>query len=275
MVRSDLAIANSHYTAGLIRQRYATPPGRIRVIHRGVDPTLFQRETIAPERLAALRQRWGIGEAARVILQAARLTAWKGQHVLIAAAADLVRAGHLGDAVVILAGDDQGRAGYRQQLEAQIAAAGLGDRVRLVGHVDDIAAAFALAHVAVVASIEPEAFGRTAVEAEALGCPVIATDIGAPRETVLAAPATPEAAITGWLVPPGDVPTLAASLAAALTLGDTAREAMGARARQHVLAGFTLAAMKRATLAVYDELLGTDLARRFDRAEPASPPRTT
>src|SRR5207244_1649807 len=120
---------------------------------------------------------------------AARLTRWKGQVVLIDALAKVKALLDTHDAVLVLAGDAQGREGYLKELQAQIEALGLSGRVRLVGHVEDIAAAYLAAHVTVVASIEPEAFGRSAIEAGVLACPVIATNIGAPPETVIAQPA--------------------------------------------------------------------------------------
>ena len=93
MARGDATIANSHYTARLIADRYGTPPERLVVIHRGVDTARFDPERIAPERVAALRQAWGVEAGQRVILQAARLTRWKGQSVLIEAAARLLARG--------------------------------------------------------------------------------------------------------------------------------------------------------------------------------------
>ena len=151
--------------------------------------------------------------------------------MLIDAAARLKAAGKLEGAVVVLAGDAQGRDAYVQALHDQVAQAGLEPHVRFVGHVEDIAAAYLAAHVTVVASTEPEAFGRAAIEAAAMGCPVIATAIGAPPETVLAEPAVPEDAITGWLVPPGDAGALAERLAGALALAAAERAAIGASAR--------------------------------------------
>jgi glycosyltransferase involved in cell wall biosynthesis len=269
MARGDVVIANSRYTADLIAQRYGTPRGRLEAIHRGVDCRQFDPETIAPERVSALRARWGVDPAARIILHAARLTAWKGQGVLIDAAAKLKSAGQLGDAIVVAAGDAQGRHAYLQSLRTQVAQAGLQHQIRFVGHVDDMAAAYLAAHVTVVASTEPEAFGRATIEAAAMGSPVIATAIGAPPETVLAEPAVGRDAITGWLVPPGDAPALAERLAVALALHSAARAAMAGRARAHVLAQFTVEAMQRRTLAVYDRLLGTLLERRFAEARPA------
>ena len=220
-----------------------------------------------------------MGPGEPVILLAARLTGWKGQTALIAATAKLQAMGRLGSAAVVLAGDAQGRTAYVRMLEDQIDRLGLKGRVRLVGHVEDVAAAFAAAHVTVVASTEPEAFGRTAIEAAAVGCPVIATDIGAPPETVLAEPAVAANAITGWLVPPGDADALAARLADALALAPAARRDLGQRARRHILGTYTVEAMQRRTLAVYDRLLGTALEHRFGerlaQRFPAAGPRQT
>jgi len=279
MARGDVVIANSRYTARLIAERYATPGARIEVIARGVDVRKFDPESIAQARVAALRDRWGVGPGEPVILLAARLTGWKGQTALIAATAKLQAMGRLSSAAVVLAGDAQGRTAYVRMLEDQIDRLGLKGRVRLVGHVEDVAAAFAAAHVTVVASTEPEAFGRTAIEAAAVGCPVIATDIGAPPETVLAEPAVAANAITGWLVPPGDADALAARLADALALAPAARRDLGQRARRHILGTYTVEAMQRRTLAVYDRLLGTALEHRFGQRLaqrfPAAGPRQT
>ena len=260
MARGDVIIANSNYTSRLIQQRYGTAPTRIRVIHRGVDVAAFNPDRISAERLTAMRLRLGVATSERIILQAARLTSWKGQSVLIDAAALLHKAGALGNAVVILAGDAQGRDAYAAELKGQIARLGLDGRVRLAGHVDDIPAALHLAHVAVIASTEPEAFGRSVTEAGAMACPAIATDIGAPPETVLAVPTVAAGSTTGWLVPPGNANALADRLAAALAMSEADRANSGARARQHVLEHFSLTAMKLATLRVYDEILGAQLA---------------
>src|SRR6201999_3128292 len=102
MARGDVVIANSHYTAGLIAARYGTPAERVEVIHRGVDAAAFDPARIAPERVAALRRSWGVAPGQRVILQAARLTRWKGQGVLIDAAARLKAEGRLPEAAVVL-----------------------------------------------------------------------------------------------------------------------------------------------------------------------------
>jgi glycosyltransferase involved in cell wall biosynthesis len=263
MARGDVVIANSQYTADLIRRRYHTPASRIASIHRGIDPDHFDPLRVAPERVAALRRRWGVGGEERIILHAARLTSWKGQGLLIDAAGRLAAAGCLAGVQVVCAGDAQGRGDYARELQRQIDAGGLGKSVRLVGHEDDMPAAYLAAHVTVVASTKAEAFGRAAIEAAAMGCPVIAGNLGAPPETILAEPAVAPGAATGWLVPPGDATALAARLGEALSHSAAARKEMGRRARRHALSHFTVNEMQRRTLAVYDRLLGSTLEQRF------------
>lgn len=255
MARGDVVIANSEWTGRLVAARHPFAAGRIVAIPRGSDLTGLRPESVAPERIAALRAAWKVPAGARVVLQVARLTGWKGQKVLIEALARLDRAGHT-DLVAVLAGDAQGRDDYAAALKAQAAAAaGLGDRVLLVGHCSDVPAALRLADVVAVASTEPEAFGRAAVEAQAAGVPLVATDLGAVSETVLAPPEVPEAARTGWRVPPDDADALAAGIASALALGEGARSALAARAWEHVASRFSLAQMTDATLHIYDTLL--------------------
>lgn len=268
MTRGRLVIANSHYTADVIRASQRTPEDRIRVIHRGVDLRRFDPGQVPEERLRALRRAWRIGPDQRVVLHAARLSPRKGQRTVIEAARKLADAGTLGGGVIILAGDPQGRQDYRSELQSLIEASGLAERVRLVGHCSDMAAACRLAHVALVASVEPEGFGRTSVEAQAMGCPVIVTDTGATPETVLVAPNVAPDERTGWVVSPGDAAGLAQAMAEALTLATAARDALGRRARRHVQAHFALTRMQAATLAVYDEVLGTRLAAAFPGTSP-------
>lgn len=274
MARADRVIANSEYTAELIRTRYGTPDERLTVIHRGVDGAVFDPAVIEARRIEDMRARWGLKPGERAILHAARLTPWKGQAVVIEAAKRLRDAGKHANWVVIFAGDDQGRVEYSDSLEANIMQATLGGQVRAVGHVNDMPAAFAASYLAVVASTEPEAFGRAATEAMIMGCPVIATRIGAPPETVLATPKVASGDATGWLVPPGDAAALAAAIDEALSMPEADRRAMGTRARDHVLRSFSLSKMKQETLQVYDGLLKTDLAAKYkaNSAQSVTPP---
>lgn len=263
MAKGDTVIANSRYTKRLIEERYGTPSDRIRVIYRGVDGTAFDPAAISDERKAALRTRLRAAADTRVIIQPARLTNWKGQSTVIEAARLLEQQGRLGNSLIVLAGDAQGRDSYLERLEREITHARLAGKVILPGHMDDIPAALAIAHLAIVASIEPEAFGRVATEAQAMGCPVIATNIGAPPETVAAVPAVEARDTTGWLVPPGDADKLAAAMDEALSLSPEARAALGTRARARAIGQFSLDSMRRDTLDVYDRLLGTRLAAAY------------
>lgn len=259
MARGDAVIANSHYTAGIVRQRHGTPDARLTVIHRGVDLARFSPEAVSRARIAGLRARWGVGETARLVVLAARLTRWKGQLATIGAASLVLAQPELADVVFILAGDDQGRRGYRDELAARIEALGLSGRVLLTGHCDDMPAAFGAATLALVPSIEPEAFGRTSVEAQAMGCPVIVNDIGALPETIDAG------APTGWTAQPGDEADLARTIAAALSLGPDRLDAIGRTARHHAATGFSKAMLQGRTLEVYDKLLGSSLAQALDQ----------
>ena len=244
MARGDRVIAISHFIAELIRARHGVEEARLRIIPRGVDLRRFDPALVSPARLAALRAAWGVAEGQPIIMLPARVTRWKGQMVLVEAMAQLP-----GDALALLVGDAAERPAFQAELQARIAGLGLQDRVRLVGHATDMPAALMLADVVVHASTDAEAFGRTVIEAQAMARPVIASDLGAPRETVAEG-------ITGWRTPPGDAAALAAALSRALAMTDSERAALGARARAAVLSGYTTAAMQAATMATYRELLG-------------------
>lgn len=264
MARGRVVIANSRFTANLIQERHGTPKDRIRVIHRGVDLQQFDPEHVSADRVSKLRKEWGVRENEKIVLHAARLTGWKGQRDVIDAAARVLAGDSERKAVFVLAGDAQGRDAYVAGLERQIAAHGLEGQVRLVGHCSDMAAAFAAAHVTLVASTEPEAFGRTSAEAQAMGCPVIVTRQGASPETLLTAGRDGADKATGWVVPVGAPKALANAIAEALTLSERERREMATRARAHIHETFSSERMKRETLAVYDECLRSALVAAFD-----------
>jgi glycosyltransferase involved in cell wall biosynthesis len=244
MARGERVIAASRFIAGLIVERHAIDPARIRVIPRGVDPAVFDPGSVSDDRVVRLARAWRLPVGAQVVLLPGRLTGWKGQTVLISALARLQRR----DVCCVLVGSDQGRKRHASDLLRQANALGVADRLHVAGECDDMPAALTLADVVVHASTEPEAFGRVVIEAQAMARPVIASDLGGPTETV-------EHGVTGWRVAPGDADVLAAAIDHALTLPVAERIAMGARARAAVLRGYTVAAMQAATLAVYDELL--------------------
>ena len=254
MARGDIVIANSDYTAKLITGQFPWAAERLRIVLNGTDFRSFSAATVDPARVERLRIQWGVAPEDRIVLLAARLTRWKGQGVLIKAAETLMREGLTGT-VFILAGDEQGKPGYAKELDEMIAAAGLDGIVRRVGHCADMPAALMAASVVTVPSTEPETFGRVAVEAQSVGTPVVVSDLGAVSETVMAPPTVPSEQRTGWRVPANDAEALARGITAALSLGASARDAMGRRARTHVEENFSLQRMAEGTLDAYATLL--------------------
>lgn len=245
MAMGERVIAVSHHIAGLIVARHGTDPSRIRVIHRGVDPAVFDPARPGTDRQVRLLRAWRVEDGQTTLVLPGRLTRWKGQGVLITA---LARMRHR-DAVAILVGADQGRARYAAELAALAERLGVAARLRMVGDCEDMPAAYSLADVVVNASTDPEAFGRVVIEAQAMARPVVASDHGGAVETVAQGQ-------TGWRVPPGDADALAAALDHVLDMAQPERAALGARARASVLADYTVAAMQQKTIAVYREVLG-------------------
>lgn len=255
MTRADQVIANSEFTRRHVLAVHRLDPARITAVPRGSDLARFDPAAVTAERVAAARAAWGLaGEDHRpVFLLAGRLTRWKGQTLAIAAAARLKAQGRE-DFRLVMVGDDQGRAAYRAELEQAVAAQGLDGVVRLTGHWADMPAAWLAADLALVPSLEPEAFGRTAVEPQLMGRPVLAAAHGAPCETVVDGE-------TGWLVPPGDAEAWARAMATALDAGPDRRERMGAAGRARARALYSVEAMVEATFAVYRRALSQGVGR--------------
>jgi glycosyltransferase involved in cell wall biosynthesis len=149
----------------------------------------------------------------------------------------------------VLVGDVQGRTGYENELYALIRAGELSDKVSLCGHANDMPAAYLAADIVVSASTDPEAFGRVTAEASAMGRPVIATDHGGSRETVVQG-------VTGLLVPPGNVVELATAIGTLLSLDPGMRIEMGQEGRAYIAGRFTVERMCADTIALYRKLLG-------------------
>jgi glycosyltransferase involved in cell wall biosynthesis len=243
MARGERVIAISDFVAAHAASVYGVGPDRLRTIPRGVDLTVFDANRVNGDRVADLAAKWRVADGFAVVMLPGRLTRWKGGLEFIEAIARLGRR----DVCCLLVGAEQ-RAGFRRELEAQIERFSLAAQFRIVEDCRDISAAYVLADVVVSASTDPEGFGRTIVEAQAMGRPVIATDHGGARETVI--PGS-----TGWLVPPGDPESLAAAIEDALSLDLPSRRALAQRARAHIATGFTREAMCARTIEIYEELL--------------------
>jgi glycosyltransferase involved in cell wall biosynthesis len=241
MARGRIVIAASQFIADLVAARHGVDPARIRVIPRGVDPAVFDPAIISGSRIAKLAADWRLPDGVRTVVLPGRLTSWKGHSVLLDAIAHLGRP----DVMCVFVGSDQGRHRYGRDRERQAARLGIADQLRLVGQCDDMPAALALADVVVHASTQPEAFGRVVIEAQAMGRPVVASDLGGPVETV-------RHGETGWRVTPNDPVALASAIGVALDLDPVERAALGERARASVP---TVRAMQDATLDVYEAVL--------------------
>lgn len=241
MAGGERVIANSHFIADHVRAEHGVGEDRLRVIPRGVDLDVFDRSAVADQRVEDIRARWGAGPGEAVILLPGRLTRWKGQAFLIE-----TLAGWPSPVRLVCAGDAQGRDAYHGELEARAQEAGV--TLVLPGHESDMAAAYIAADLVVCPSLEPEAFGRTAAEAQAMGAPVIASDHGGAREVV----ADGE---TGWRAAPGDVEAWRAAITKALSLDPQARAALAGRARARAAELFSKQALQESTLQVYRELL--------------------
>ncbi|MEO1659149.1 MAG: glycosyltransferase family 4 protein [Pseudomonadota bacterium] len=249
MVRGDAVIANSQFTYDAVAGQYRGKPyfdeAKMTVIPRGADLSRFDPAAISEARIAGPQSFFGTG--LRVLLPG-RFTSWKGHDVLIDAAAEIVRTNphHMMSFVAIGRQDD--KIEYVEALRRKIDALGLAGEFQLLPETDDMPAWIAASDVIVSASTQPEAFGRVAVEAQAVGRPIIASAHGGSLETVISEK-------TGLLVPPGDPEALAQALLTVNDLGVDGRRDMGERGMAHAQKKFTVEAMTAATLLVYRGLI--------------------
>jgi glycosyltransferase involved in cell wall biosynthesis len=262
MARGDLVIANSEYTREHVLEHYdIASADRVIAVPRGVDLNIFDRSKVRDEDVWALRTRLRFPEDDKrlTILAPARLTRWKGQLVIIEAMA-LLEKRRPGAARIVFAGDAQGRAAYVEEMNAMIDAHKLRAAVSIAGHLRNMPVAFAMADASAFPVIEPEAFGRGAVESQAMGVPVIATNLGGYRETVIEGE-------TGFLVPAASVQALAGALERMIDLGPEGRAAMGAKGRSRVRALYSKEALQTATMAVYQRVLQESAAKKLAKIQ--------
>ncbi len=237
MAKGDIVIANSNFTCEHIIREHGTDPHKVVVIPRGVDMAVFDPARVSMDSASARRTQWNVPAGANLVLLPGRLTRWKGQTVAIEALSYLPPDTHL-----VLLGDPQGRDDYVAELRGQAKALGLSDRVHIPGHDADVAVAYMAADVIICPSTDPEAFGRTAAEAQAMGRPVIAADHGGAVEVVVDG-------VTGWRTPPGD----AKDLADAIGRVDELTGVGGARDR--IDTKYSKTALQASLLKVYTDLL--------------------
>jgi glycosyltransferase involved in cell wall biosynthesis len=247
MAKGDRVIAISEFVAAHIESHYGLDGRVIRTIPRGIDLLRFDPARVPAERKIRLAQDWRLPDDKPIVLMPARLSRKKGHLVLVDALARLGRT----DLCCIIVGDDGRPTSYRKELIDLIHAKGLDGVVRLLPQSPDMAAAYSMADVVVAPSIHAEGFGRVPVEAQAMGRPVVASDLGGFRETIVDG-------VTGLLFPPGDPLRLASAIAEALALSEDERAALAANATGNIQARFTRERMCAATLSVYRELAPLD-----------------
>nr|WP_321442246.1 glycosyltransferase family 4 protein [uncultured Hyphomonas sp.] len=249
MAKGDLVIANSQWIAAHVQRVHDLPPDRIVTIPRGVDLEAFYPGAVTPARIDAVRARWGLkGDTRLTLFLPGRLTEWKGQ-LLAIQALGLLAPEERDGLVLVLAGDAQGRDAYEGRIYDTIRQLQLDGKVLVVGHETDMPAAYLASDIVMAPSTRPEAFGRTAAEASAMARPVIVSDHGGGRETVLDGE-------TGARFQPGDAAALAGAIRALLAVGKTARAGMGKAGQAHVRSHFSKRGLQMATLGVYKRLIG-------------------
>ena len=247
MLQGERTIAVSDYVRNHILSTYEVDPAKVIRIHRGADTEVFRPEAVdAASALAKKTQQLHFPADLPVITIPGRLTRWKGQEVFLEALAQM-RQHRVG---VLILGSDQGRTEFSDRLRSM--ASRLPDETQVVfkDHSREMERIYALSEIVVNASsAQPEAFGRTIPEAQAMGCLVLGTAHGGACETI-------EDGKTGFLVPPGDAAAMAKKLDEMLAMSAEAKAAMRAAAVASVRANFSTAKMCERTLAVYRELHG-------------------
>jgi glycosyltransferase involved in cell wall biosynthesis len=244
MTKGDGVIAVSESIKKHILEKYRRRDN-VRLVFRGVDAESFNSTLVSESRVEVLREAWRLDRKKPVLMLPGRLTRLKGQEFFLQS---LLHVKHT-DFQAVLVGDTRDNPGYTAELNGFIERNNLAGKVQLVGHCNDMPAAFILADIVLsTSSLEPEAFGRTTVEAMAMGKPVIATAHGGSLETVVSGE-------NGWLVEPSDSKALAAAIDEALAMDCEKLRAFGENGKRRVSENFTAQAMCEQTLAFYYELI--------------------
>ena len=251
LLNTDHVIAISDYVRGLITSQYFGVEERLSVVHRGVDIDMFNPKNVSQTRIVNFVDGLAVPEDVPVIMLPARGTKWKGHHILLEALAKIKDIPF----ICLMIGASDGKQAFVKGLVRFGQELGLEGRFRLLPIVDDMPAAMMAADVVVMPSITPEPFGRVALEAQAMGRPIIAFDHGGAVESI-----TPGK--TGWLAIPGDVNSLADALSAALLLTPRQRKKLAIAARHHITENFSTEAMCAHTIKIYRRSLDRSAARK-------------
>ena len=251
MVRSDLIIAGSNFIFSHINENYSEflkSSKKFLVIFRGINVDYFDCSTKLEEEEKKLLQKWEINKEKKIILMPGRLTSWKGQELFIKSI-HLVKTelGYEAFHVVIL-GSEQGRDLYKNKLVRLTEQYNLSNQIKFIDHCEDMALAYKVSDIVVSASIEPEAFGRVAVEAQSMKKLIIASNIGGSNETIINGK-------TGILFDSGDATSLSKKIIQALTMDEATIKLIGEEARKNIIKKFNVEKMCFSTYSEYKRLL--------------------
>ena len=251
MVKSKLIIAGSNFIFDHINENYEkflNSKNKLMVIFRGINLEYFNEKNIAEHKKKKLISDWNLDTEKKTILLPGRLTSWKGQDILIEALNILIEDYNKTNFQAVILGPDQGRRVYSKKLFSLVERYQLNQKVRFISHVKDMPVAYSIADMVVSSSIEPEAFGRVAVEAQAMKKPIVASDIGGSKETVLNGK-------SGILYKSGDARELAKVLNKLIELDKEALYSMGNEGRKNVTRKFDVEKMCQTTFTEYKKLL--------------------
>ena len=251
MVRSNLLIAGSNHTFSHIKDNYSKYldlKQKFLVIFRGINIDYFDPSTTLEVEENKILSSWGITRNKKLILMPGRLTTWKGQELFIEAL-NLVNKelGYQSFYAVIL-GSDQGRSIYTKKLKRLAEQYRLTAQLKFVDHCKDMPLAYKVSDLVISASIEPEAFGRVAIEAQSMEKPIIASDIGGSMETIVNNK-------TGFLFKSGNPESLCKKILEVLNLDESALKSMGIEGRKNVIKKFNVEKMCFSTYSEYKKLL--------------------
>ena len=251
MLRSNLTIAGSNFIFSHINENYneyLNKKKKLRVIFRGINIDYFSQKNISVLKQEKLKMEWGLEQNKFTILMPGRLTSWKGQEKLIESLNILIEDYNITNFQAILLGSDQGRKVYTKKLHSLVERYSLTKKVKFIENCKEMPLAYSLADVVVSASIEPEAFGRVAVESQAMGKPIIASNLGGSKETVLNKK-------TGFLYKHDDPRELAKNLNTVIQLNQEELKFMGNEGRKNITRKFDVEVMCDSNLREYKKLL--------------------
>jgi glycosyltransferase involved in cell wall biosynthesis len=258
LARGDWVITPSNFAAATVVARHNIPRERLTIIPRSIDIAAFDPGSVDAARVEALRVAWRIPPAARILLVPGRVAPWNGQLIVPDVARIMLDSGMRGF-VFVLVGEHRSHRKYARAIVEETKVKGVQALVRLTGHCRDMPAALTAADTVVVPATEPPVLGRVVAQAQAMGRPVVTSDVGILPEHVVAPPEMPEDVRTGWVVKAGDAQEFASAVIEAFALDDDAYRTMAARARHFAEYMFSPHSAAAATHAVYSALLERDL----------------